>query len=132
MRPEATGARGSLSPDPQRTAWPPPGGPGQPVPSLPRTSGGRWLSRAAVFVGIVAVVGALLPAIDGQKVGDPESVAFRIGAPLGFFGGVAAIALGVICTSRSAISTSARTVAIAAIVVGGFALFLTAALLFSG
>lgn len=116
----------------ERAAWPPPEMSGPPAPASPAHGAGRWLSRAALFVGILAVVGALLPAIDGQKVGDPDSVAFRVGAPLGFFGGVAAIALGATCMSRSGVSTVARAAAIVAIVVGGFGLLMTAALLFSG
>ena len=118
--------------DPPPTVWPPPDRPGPPAQTPPAHGAGRWLSRAALFVGIVAVIGAFLPAIDGHKSGDPDSVAFQVGAPLGFFGGILAIALGVYCRSRSAIVTSARTVAIAAIVVGAYAIFMTAALLFSG
>jgi len=78
------------------------------------------------------VVGALLPAMDGQKVGDIDSLAFRVGAPLGLLGGVVAVALGVLCTNRATNSVVTRGLAIAAIVAGAIALLLTAALVFSG
>lgn len=112
--------------------WPPPDGSGPPARTVPSQGAARWPSRAALFVGIIAVIGTFLPAIDGQKVGDPNSLAFQVGAPLGAFGGILATTLGVICASRSAITTSVRVAAISAIAVGGFALFMTAALLFSG
>jgi hypothetical protein len=87
---------------------------------------------AALLLGVVGVVGALLPALDGQKVGDPDSAAFRVGAPVGFFGGAIALAVGIIFVSRSYGSTALRVVSIVSIVVGGIALLLTMALVFSG
>ena len=94
-----------------------------------RTAG---LSIAALLSGVVGVFGAVLPALQGQKVGDPDSLAFRLGVPLGLLGGLTAIVIGALVTSRSPNSILSRGVAIASIVVGSIALFLTAALMFSG
>lgn len=120
--------------------FPPQGlGPGWPPPALtdrkarsPRHRQQFVACAAALLFGAIGVVGALLPAFDGQKVGDPDSTAFRIGAPLGFFGGVTALVIGIIFVSRSSGSTALRVVSIVSIVVGGIALLLTMALVLSG
>ena len=85
---------------------------------------------AGLVAGVIGVMAALLPALQGQKVGDPASLAYRIGLPLGLLGGLVAIVIGAFCISRSRDSAPGR--AIASLVVGLVALFLTAALAFSG
>jgi hypothetical protein len=129
---EAVGTGGFQSPEPQQQAWPPPGQPARPERSPTARGRDRRWSTAAFLAGIVGVVGALLPAMDGQKVGDPDSVAFRLGVPLGLFGGLVAVVIGALVVSRSPSSAFSRGVAIASLVVGSIALFLTAALAFSG
>jgi hypothetical protein len=119
-------------PAPEQHAWPPPEPPTPPEPLLPVRAVPRWWCLTALLAGVVGVVGALLPAMDGQKVGDIDSVAFRVGVPLGFLGGVVALALGVLCTARSTNSAVIRGIAITSIVAGAIALLLTAALAFSG
>ena len=94
-------------------------------------SGGRdgWLAAAALLSSVIGVVGALLPALDGQEVGDPDSLAFRIGVPTGLGGAAVAVALG---SRLLMMSSRVRAAPIASVVIGGIALFLTAALVFSG
>ena len=94
---EAVGTGGFQSPEPQQQAWPPPGQPPRPERSPTARGRDRRWSTAAFLAGIVGVVGALLPAMDGQKVGDPDSVAFRLGVPLGLFGGLVAVVIGALC-----------------------------------
>ena len=130
--PEPVNAGGSSVPAPEQHAWPPPAAPTPPAPSSPQRAASRWWCPTALLAGFLGVVGALLPAIDGQKVGDVDSIAFRVGVPLGFFGGVVGVALGVLCTSRPARSAASEGIAITAIVVGSLAILLTAALAFSG
>ncbi len=120
------------APDPQtRVVW-------QPFPPEPPATGpadprrGRWASLAALFAGCVGIVGGLLPAFDGQQIGDPDSVAFRIGLPLGLVGGVVAVALGARTMALLNLSKLVQAVAITALVVGSLALLLTAMLAFSG
>jgi preprotein translocase subunit SecE len=127
---ERTGAEGLPPPWPG-PCWPPPAERDQDARS-PRHRRQLVACAAALLLGVVGVVGALLPALDGQKVGDPGSTAFRLGAPMGFFGGVIAIVVGIIFVSRSSSSTTLRVVSIVTIVVGGIALLLTMALVFSG
>ena len=119
-------------PAPKKHAWPAPAPPTSPARPMPVQAVSRWWCLTALLAGFAGVVGALLPAMDGQKVGDIESVAFRVGVPLGFLGGVVALTLGVICTWRSTNSAVSRGIAITAIVVGAVALLLTAALALSG
>jgi hypothetical protein len=116
----------------EHLAWPPPEPPTPPEPLLPVRAVSRWWCLTALLAGFGGLIGALLPAMDGQKVGDINSVAFRVGVPLGFVGGVAAITLGVLCTARSTNSAVIRGIAITSIVAGAIALLLTAALAFSG
>ena len=129
---EAARTGGFQSPEPQQQTWPPPTQPARPERS-PSAQGrtGLW-STAALLAGIIGVVGALLPAMDGQKVGDPDSVAFRLGVPLGVFGAIAAVLIGALVISRSPTSAFSRGVAIASLVVGSVALFMTAALALNG
>ena len=94
--------------------------------------GQRWLAAVALLCSVIGIIGALLPALDGQKVGDPESAAFRLGVPLGFLGGALAVALGIVSLGRSADSVPPKVVSIVSISLGGMALLLTAALVFSG
>jgi len=129
---ETVNADGSPFPAPEQHAWSPPSLPPPTERALPARTVSRWWCLTALVAGFIGVVGALLPAIDGQKVGDIDSVAFRLGVPLGFLGGVIAVAIGALCTSRSPNSAVARGIAITAIVVGSIALLLTAALVFSG
>jgi hypothetical protein len=124
--------QGSPLPHP-RQAWPPPPAAWiEPDARSPRCRHKIVGCAAALLFGVIGVVGALLPPFDGQKVGDPDSTAFRVGVPLGFFGGVIALVVGIIFVSRSSGSTALRVVTIVSIVVGGIALLLTMALVFSG
>lgn len=123
---------GFQSPEPQQQTWPAPAQPARPERSSSARGREGWWSAAALLAGIIGVVGALLPAMDGQKIGDPDSVAFRLGVPLGVFGGLVAVVIGALVISRSPTSAFSRGVAIASLVVGSVALFMTAALAFSG
>jgi hypothetical protein len=114
---EHTGAEGLPPPWPG-PCWPPPAETDQDARS-PRHRRQLVACAAALLLGVVGVVGALLPALDGQKVGDPDSTAFRIGAPMGFFGGAIALVVGIILVSRSWGSTALRVVSILTIVIGG-------------
>lgn len=87
---------------------------------------------AALLAGASGLVGALLPAFDGQRVGDAESAAFRIGVPLGAIGGLVAVLLAIRVLSRTPSGGLRSAVAVVALVVGVMALLMTATLLFSG
>ena len=128
---EPVGPTGFPPPDPRRRAWPVLA---DPVPNAEPSSRGSqlWLSAVALLLAAIGVVGAVLPALDGQKVGDPDSSAFRLGVPLGFLGGALAITLASIVLARSAQSVWPKVISIVSISIGGMALFLTAALVFSG
>ena len=125
------GMSGFPPPDPAQSVWPLAPQFGSPEGDVSRVGCVRWAAVGLVF-GVIGIVGALLPAFDGQKVGDPDSTAFQIGLPVGFLGGAIALALGIICVVRSRNSVASSVLAIVAIVFGGVALLLTAALFASG
>jgi hypothetical protein len=85
----------------------------------------------AVTSGAVGLVGALLPAMAGQQVGDPDTAVFWIGVALGATGAVAASALAIRELGRDQRRLAATAAAIAALVIGGLAGLMTLALLFS-
>ena len=91
----------------------------------------RW-SVTALVASIVGVIGAILPAMAGQSVGDPDSAVFGIGVALGAAGGFAGLAIGGLVSSRSETPSVARNLAGGAIGVALLALFLTFVLVFSG
>lgn len=112
--------------------WPPPAQRpttiGPPSRAM-RPSVAGWCAIAA---GVAGIIGALLPAFAGQRVGDPDTAVFWIGLALGTTGSAGAIGVGVTALSRPAASTTAKTLSITAVVLGGIALLLTAALFLSG
>lgn len=91
-----------------------------------------WVPVTGLVAAVAGVVGALLPAFDGQRVGDPASTAYRIGVPLGLLGAGLALLVGIWSLARGGESLLHRGVAIAAVALGSIALLLTVALLFSG
>ena len=106
--------------------WPPP------LPAAADDPPAR-LGRAllALTAAVVGLVGALLPAMTGQQVGDPDTAVFWIGAALGTIGSVGA---GILAARELGRATwpAASATAIAALVLAGLAGLLTLALVFSG
>lgn len=126
----------SLTPQPLPSPFPPPS---QSLSSAddqlgPRRSTRRapWLSLAGLAAGLAGIAGALLPAFDGQRIGDPASAAYRIGVPVGVAGALIALGLGIAGIIRSTRAPVLRSLAVVATTCGGLALLLTAALVFSG
>lgn len=85
----------------------------------------------ACTLGIVAALAPLIPAFQGQKVGDPDTVAFWLEVAAGMLGGPIAAALGAVCIAAGA---RERRLAVAAVALplGGFGFFMGFALFFSG
>lgn len=123
----ATGSRRrpEKPPDP---AWPPPAVPAERRPER------AWVPAiVALGVGCLAVVGAMLPAVAGQRVGDPDTAVFWIGLASGTTFGAAAIALGVVSLARStAARLNTTALAVIGVLLGCGGLLLSAALAFSG
>lgn len=112
--------------------WPPPSIATPPADVRPLGPGALAVAAVGVVGAIVGVVGALLPAFAGQRVGDPSSAVFWVGAVLGAAGTAAAAACGLFGLVRASGATAPSVLSVVALVVGGVAGFLTLALLLSG
>lgn len=114
-----------------RAPWPPPD-PTRTIGSpLPRPVA-IWVSILGLALGACGVFGALLPGMAGQRVGDPDTAIFWIGAAMGAVGAGGALTCGLVALGRSNDAAGPIVLAVVDLLSAVAAGFLTLALLLAG
>ena len=105
------------------------------LPPPPRSPFRHWLREDGPFVacalGVVALLAPLIPAFEGQKVGDPDTTSFWLEVAAGMLGGPIAAAMGAACMAAG-VRTTKLALAVVAIPLGGVGFLAGFALFFSG
>lgn len=114
-----------------RAPWPPPD-PTWTVGSARPRPAAIGLSVIGSILGACGVFGALLPAMAGQRVGDPDTAIFWIGAAMGAVGAGGALTCGLVALGRSNDAAGVIVLAVVDLLAAIAAGFLTLALLLAG